>query len=393
MKDSRASLLVFTLLFCQELQADPVPFLEGLELDRDESHLLPDGSGLLLGAGAGTITLRSGLTETDPWDATGGIHLEGTPIRLYLGASAESPQVTQGSFEIWPFSAATATTANPPAGEPLFVVNSAASTAKFKGLNVTIEAGTLKVGTSAVLTEASMPAYFQGITGTINIGNGQATRTGNIAIGLNSPVSDGYRSVAIGDGTSTGWYSFAAGESAQATNSWTIAMGYDCLASGSGSVAFGRGQATGENSFAVGQSGAAGIGSTAMSWGTSNGNYSVALGFGAIARSYGATTIGLHSQTPAGNATQWVATDPVFIVGNGTYWGTATSSNAQVTLKNGKTTLINKTWSATNALADPSVADTSDANGEALVVDGHTRLRGKVIIEKPQGDVSAGEYQ
>jgi hypothetical protein len=30
---------------------------------------------------------------------------------------------------------------------------------------------------------------------------------------------------------------------------------------------------------------------------------------------------------------------------------------------------------------------------EALVVEGHARLKGKVIIEQPQGDISMGIYE
>jgi hypothetical protein len=71
-------------------------------------------------------------------------------------------------------------------------------------------------------------------------------------------------------------------------------------------------------------------------------------------------------------------------------------SNAITTLKNGQTTLTNKAWlnrdSGTSATADPSSA-TTDSGGEALVVEGHTRLKGKVIIEQPQGDISMGIYQ
>jgi hypothetical protein len=49
-------------------------------------------------------------------------------------------------------------------------------------------------------------------------------------------------------------------------------------------------------------------------------------------------------------------------------------------------------WKAHSStpLADP--AATTDSGGEALVVEGHTRLKGKVIIEQPQGDISMGIY-
>jgi hypothetical protein len=91
----------------------------------------------------------------------------------------------------------------------------------------------------------------------------------------------------------------------------------------------------------------------------------------------------------------------LFELGNGApeyavdFWS-SNYSNAITTLKNGQTTLTNKAWlnrdSGISATADPSSA-TTDSGGEALVVEGHTRLKGKVTIEEPQGDISMGIYQ
>jgi hypothetical protein len=83
-----------------------------------------------------------------------------------------------------------------------------------------------------------------------------------------------------------------------------------------------------------------------------------------------------------------VDTDPLFLIGNGS--SASLTSNAIETLKNGRTTLKNKEWSSGSPLAEPATPTSS--NGYALVVDGHTRLRGKVIIEEPQGDISMGIY-
>ncbi len=69
-------------------------------------------------------------------------------------------------------------------------------------------------------------------------------------------------------------------------------------------------------------------------------------------------------------------------------------------LMNGQTTLTNKEWkmattavpnAPATALADPTSA--TDSGGNALVVDGHAVLNGKVIISVPQGDISMGIYQ
>jgi len=84
----------------------------------------------------------------------------------------------------------------------------------------------------------------------------------------------------------------------------------------------------------------------------------------------------------------------LFRVGNGT--ATTTRSDALTTLWNGQTTLTNKEWKAnvtanpTQLLVDPP--STTDSGGNALVVDGHTILNGKVVISVPQGDISMGIY-
>ena len=80
-------------------------------------------------------------------------------------------------------------------------------------------------------------------------------------------------------------------------------------------------------------------------------------------------------------------------VGNGNpNAATFETSNAITTLKNGQTTLTNKAWKANPSapLADPD--PTTDSGGNALVVEGHTVLKGKVVIEQVQGDISMGIY-
>ena len=65
-------------------------------------------------------------------------------------------------------------------------------------------------------------------------------------------------------------------------------------------------------------------------------------------------------------------------------------------LKNGQTTLSNKAWvnrdpNLVSATEDPS-PETTDSGGNALVVEGHTVMKGKVIIEEVQGDISMGAF-
>ena len=136
--------------------------------------------------------------------------------------------------------------------------------------------------------------------------------------------------------------------------------------------------------------------STAMSGGQTLGEYTLASGYLAKAQSYSSASFGRFNED-TGFGDIWVETDPVLSVGNGSDYLNA--SNALVVLKNGQTSLINKAWkSATGAApTDPEapLADygTTASGGNALVVDGHTVLNGKVVISVPQGDISMGIYQ
>jgi hypothetical protein len=120
----------------------------------------------------------------------------------------------------------------------------------------------------------------------------------------------------------SGVSSVAFGSSARATQPFAIAMGENSLASSSHSIAMGGdATASGSNAVAIGAfSSASGTGSVAMGSSTrANAMHSVALG----TRNLG-----------GGNAISWVATDPIFEIGNGQPGGTP--SNAITVLKNGR---------------------------------------------------------
>ncbi len=146
--------------------------------------------------------------------------------------------------------------------------------------------------------------------------------------------------------------------------------------------------ALGNSSSASGQNSTA-IGASSSATGTS----ALALGQNTIAKSISETVIGrFNKQDSAASSVSWNETDVLFRVGNGSF--AQSLSDAITTLKNGQTTLINKAWKSNTAspLADPP-ATTTDSGGNALVVDGHTVLNGKVIISVPQGNISMGIYQ
>jgi hypothetical protein len=191
--------------------------------------------------------------------------------------------------------------------------------------------------------------------------------------------------IAVGEFSYAGLYSTAIG-------------GLGSRAEGIEALALAGGQALGYGSSALGR------GNVAI------GNYSFASGY--MACSSSDYSIGLGSKNLSfpldyvfgGGGDGWVEDAILFELGNGTpnvgqdYGNTFVYdlSNAITTLKNGRTTLTNKAWlnrdSSISPTADPSV-ETTDSGGEALVVEGHTRLKGKVTIEQPQGDISMGIYQ
>lgn len=123
---------------------------------------------------------------------------------------------------------------------------------------------------------------------------------------------------------------------------------------------------------------------------------SVTLGHQLINHAYGAFIAGVsnsdHSQTA--DKHNWIATDPLFEVGNGADAGDR--SNALTTRKNGQTTLTNKFWMIEDS-------DHPDANqGNALVVEGNAVMQGNLTVHgglqvshwlvHAQGDISMGAF-
>lgn len=279
--------------------------------------------------------------------------------------------------------------------------------------------------TSSAWTNAFVLRGFVSGGGVLAVGAGSnASNSGAIAIG-NASLASGVYSSAIGGAVAGGSYSTAIGD-----DSWTSSLATSAVALGGGSamgtysLAAMYGETRGDLSFATQLGYAEGRGSIALSgtdWIYGGGNIAsgensttiggvgnVAGGFGSFASGYWtkapsafSVVLGSMNAAPSGSATGWVETDVLFQLGNG--WAARSAaepssslrSNAINTLKNGQTTLTNKAWKA-----NPNVTPTaSNSNGEALVVEGNTRLQGntqlmgKVTIAEPQGDISMGDYQ
>ena len=145
-------------------------------------------------------------------------------------------------------------------------------------------------------------------------------------------LASGSSSTAMGDSTiASGLYSFAAGLSDTASGDISTAFGEGTSATGYGSISMGQSSiASGYISTAIGQST------------TATGSLSTAMGGSTNANSYSSLAIGQYNDGIASsNMINWVATDPLFYIGNGL--NNANRHNAMVVYKNGNMVLKNPT--------------------------------------------------
>ena len=143
---------------------------------------------------------------------------------------------------------------------------------------------------------------------------------------------------------------------------YSTAFGRNTIASGQYSTSFGVG------STVTGHGGATALGSNNVV----SGNAATGIGFAVTAQSYGSLVIGRYN-TIAGSSTSWVATDPLFVVGNGI--SAAAPNNALIIKKNGDAYFDANTTTNGNAI----ISGTTNINGDANVV-GTTTLFGPANI-------------
>ncbi len=213
------------------------------------------------------------------------------------------------------------------------------------------------IGGNAVdLSYNNVPSTTKGATGSRSTAMGGGTTASGVvstAMGGDTTAS-GANSTAMGDSTTaSGNDSTAMGSSTTAMGRATTAMGDSTTASGSNSTAMGRATtasgyistamgdsttASGSRSTAMGRATtASGYISTAMGNNTTaSGDFSTAMGRNTTAESYSQTTLGRHNTVVSGSAASFVATDRLFVIGNGI--GINYKSDAMVVLKNGTIT-------------------------------------------------------
>ncbi|MCW3103033.1 MAG: large protein [Bacteroidetes bacterium] len=176
-------------------------------------------------------------------------------------------------------------------------------------------------------------ALFWDNSGNIGIGTGITPPIAKLEVKDGSILFHGTGTTPTeGPGTRMMWIpsknAFRAGEA--------VGIEWDDAEIGSHSAAFGYGvKASGGASFAIGTyNTASGAGAIVGGYAnTASGNYSCAFGQSAIAQSYASFVIGRYNKTSSSyNASSWIATDPIFIVGNGS---PSSLSDAFIVLKNG----------------------------------------------------------
>jgi hypothetical protein len=187
-----------------------------------------------------------------------------------------------------------------------------------------------------------MGATSAGIASTAIGVNSSSSGTASIALGVSSKAS-GEKASAIGAGEALGLYSFAAGYMSKAEGRNSVAIGYGINkppkivvynhALGDFSLALGIARANGMSSVAIGSSTAdAPYGYVIGHSSKVTGDYAMGFGIGLEVQSYMSTAMGMYNVV-AGSKTGWNASDPFFVVGNGT--SPSTTSNALTILKNG----------------------------------------------------------
>lgn len=199
-------------------------------------------------------------------------------------------------------------------------------------------------------------------TGAIILGGGNNTSSGygSVVLGGGLNIASGDASAALGYSTSaSGHFSYASGYESSATEDYSMAMGNNAEATNIYAVAIGNNPA------------ASGYASLAMGdYTTASGRISTAFGNRTTAPSANETVFGKYNSdyTPS-STTDWIATDRLFVVGNGD--SDVAKSNAITILKNANTTIGGSLIINGNGLSTSYLfPEARGANGQVLTSDG-----------------------
>jgi Head domain of trimeric autotransporter adhesin len=230
-----------------------------------------------------------------------------------------------------------------------------------------------------------------------------ATANNSVAIGYNTHA-DGNASLILG------YYSYAGGD-------YSLSMGLESNAGGQHSIAIGaESSASGEASLAIGGMNttasadyASAVGAYATAAGqysfsagyvaTAGGEYTMALGNNIYAHDYTETVLGQNNVVSTGSTDSWVATDNLFVIGNGA--DDSHHSNALVVKKNGDTTVsgalvMSATTGNVNTISNGGLVVTGTSVpvtvGSATVMTVVSTGTNNLLLVPQQGDLSMGAF-
>lgn len=339
----------------------------------------------------GGLILYSGMAETSRARFDGGVTLYGKPISMVLGADNETTGDSVGTFDIWRNDDYWSTAQGL---KPVFRIDTAASTADFDSVNVTISNGTLSVGGSPAITTASASSvlggqgFLQLSGGVLNVPSttiSTSSSTGALTVGGGIGVlGDSYISeVRIGRGSAGVVSNTVVGNEGLNSNTTGLnntALGFGALRSnttGSNNVALGTenlaNNTGGSNNVALGKGAGSHLGDGTSS--LVDPENSIYIGAGALAHSNSdenSIVIGAAAVGEGANTT---------VIGN---------SNTTQTRLYGKT--VTETLEVNGGGSVNSLNVVGDATAGTLSVGGATTLNGAVILAAPQGDISMGIY-
>jgi hypothetical protein len=240
------------------------------------------------------------------------------------------------------------------AGQPLFLIGNGANNNNRSNAVVVLKDGRTGIGNiiphAGLHVSANKTVIFgpDSLSSTLGekfiwFGTKGAVRFASMELGGGSSwdyANIGVNSLAIGEGAlASGPQSFSQGYFSRATSHYAFARGFAASANGNHGMTVGQNiTGNGDFSLAFGETTTVN-GDWSMSLGINNelsGNLAASFGQGLSARPFNSFVIGRYNDSSIlSNTTSWVATDPLFIIGNGT--NDNARANAVTVLKNGFT--------------------------------------------------------
>jgi hypothetical protein len=244
------------------------------------------------------------------------------------------------------------------------------------GLGYAIASGycATALGVSSANSDYSVAMGASNTSGYASTSSGMAGAGGEYSVAMGTPYTwaGGYAAIALGDAVAGGEGSTALGYS-YAWGMGAVSMGWGSDANGDASTAMGESESWGQYSVAMGYSIANGAYSTAMSRSKADGDYSVSTGIDTTAAAYASMSIGRFNEARGTSTSAWQDDD----------------LNAVLEVGIGQNS--NNRKNAFTVLQDGTVEVGKDATDGSVPL--QVKSDGSVVLAKPQGDISMGNYQ